>query len=61
MGAEEEGLDWTHTISHNVMPGPVPGIHVLARPGEAWMAGTGPDMTTETIAGDHINDERDPH
>jgi hypothetical protein len=29
-----------------VMPGLVPGIHVLAATGKTWMAGTSPAMTT---------------
>jgi hypothetical protein len=34
-----------------VMPGLVPGIHVLLAARKAWMAGTSPAMTMETGSG----------
>jgi hypothetical protein len=33
-----------------VMPGLVPGIHVLGSSSKAWIAGTSPVMTVENLA-----------
>jgi hypothetical protein len=48
-GPQDEAGQSHLKIYELVMPGLVPGIHVLGAAGKAWMAGTSPAMTLRKL------------